>query len=288
MFSITVASKQVRQLAKDLDEDLGGFTWELTGIYGSIWNKTKRPVYKIDPKTGNFTTLTNLPEQVYGLAFSKNGDKLAFTARNGDHLNELFITPVNAPKPIKLTDISSQIAGWNVAQSEVISWKSKDGAIIEGVLHKPKNYDPSKKYPLMVVIHGGPTGIDSPTPVPGYVYPVVQWLDKGCIVLRPNYRGSAGYGESFRSLNVKNLGVGDAWDVLSGIEHLDAKGLIDKSKMGCMGWSQGGYISAFLTTNSDVFKAGLGRSRNFQLDDLLCKYRYSSIHKAIPASYPVE
>ncbi len=100
-----------------------------------------------------------------------------------------------------------------------------------------------------------PQGIDTPTPVPAYVYPIVQWVDKGCLVLRPNYRGSAGYGEKFRSLNVKNLGVGDAWDVLSGVDYLHSKGMIDKSRMGCMGWSQGGYISAFLTTNSDVFKA---------------------------------
>jgi len=105
------------------------------------------------------------------------------------------------------------------------------------------------------MIHGGPTGIDTPTPVPGYVYPVLQWLDKGCLVLRPNYRGSAGYGEAFRSLNVKNLGVGDMWDVMSGIDYLDKKGMIDKTKMGSMGWSQGGYISAFLTTNTDSFKA---------------------------------
>ncbi|MEJ0054572.1 MAG: prolyl oligopeptidase family serine peptidase [Bacteroidota bacterium] len=80
-------------------------------------------------------------------------------------------------------------------------------------------------------------------------------MNKGCLVLRPNYRGSAGYGEKFRSLNVKNLGVGDAWDVLSGVDYLDKKGMIDKNKMGCMGWSQGGYISAFLTTTSNVFKA---------------------------------
>lgn len=255
LFVITLASRQARQLAKDLDEDLGGFTWEQTGIYGSMWNKTKRPVYKIDPKTGAYSTLSNLPEQVYGISFSKNGDQFAFIARNGDHLNELFVTPVKTPKPVKITDVSSQISGWNVAQSEVVSWKSKDGATIEGVLHKPKNYDASKKYPLLVVIHGGPTGIDSPIPVPGYVYPILQWLDKGCLVLRPNYRGSAGYGEAFRSLNVKNLGVGDAWDVVSGVDYLDSKGMIDRSKMGCMGWSQGGYISAFLTTNSDVFKA---------------------------------
>ena len=67
-------------------------------------------------------------------------------------------------------------------------------------------------------------------------------------MLRPNYRGSAGYGEAFRALNVKNLGVGDMWDVMSGVESLVARGIVDTARMGAMGWSQGGYISAFLTT----------------------------------------
>jgi dipeptidyl aminopeptidase/acylaminoacyl peptidase len=255
LFTVSIDAKATRRLAKDLDENLGGFTWTNSGIFSSVWNKTQRPLYRIDPKTGNHSVFLNSPEQIYGLAFSKNGDRLAFTGRNGDQLNEVFVASTTAPKPAKLTDMTGQIADWKVAQSEVITWKSRDGAEIEGVLHKPKDYDPSKKYPLLVIVHGGPTGIDTPSPVPGYVYPVLQWLDKGCLVLRPNYRGSAGYGEAFRSLNVENLGVGDAWDVLSGIDHLDSKGMIDKDKMGCMGWSQGGYISAFLTTNSDVFKA---------------------------------
>jgi len=117
------------------------------------------------------------------------------------------------------------------------------------------DYDPNKKYPLLVIIHGGPTSISTPSPTPSYVYPIIQWLNKGALILRPNYRGSAGYGEKFRSLNVKNLGVGDSWDVLSGVKYLESKGIIDGDKVGSMGWSQGGYISAFLTTNSNKFKA---------------------------------
>ena len=89
-----------------------------------------------------------------------------------------------------------------------------------------------------------------------YVYPIEAFLAKGALVLEPNYRGSAGYGEAFRSLNVRNLGIGDAWDVLSGIDHLVAQGLVDRDRVGTMGWSQGGYISAFLTTHdADRFKA---------------------------------
>jgi dipeptidyl aminopeptidase/acylaminoacyl peptidase len=87
------------------------------------------------------------------------------------------------------------------------------------------------------------------------VYPLIQWIEKGALVLRPNYRGSTGYGEKFRSLNVRNLGVGDMEDVMSGVDFLIKQGFIDADKMGCMGWSQGGYISAFLTTNTTRFKA---------------------------------
>lgn len=254
LFAIHLETKATRQLAKDLDEDLGGFSWESTGIYSALFMKTARHLYRIDPTSGSHAIVKKSPEQIFGFSFSKDGQSLAFVGRNGDQLNEVFLGSVNG-SATAVTNMTDQIKDWKTAQSEVINWKSKDGATIEGVLHKPKNYDPSKKYPLLVMIHGGPTGIDTPNPVPGSVYPVLQWLDKGCLVLRPNYRGSAGYGEAFRSLNVKNLGVGDMWDVMSGIDYLDKKGMIDKTKMGSMGWSQGGYISAFLTTNTNVFKA---------------------------------
>jgi dipeptidyl aminopeptidase/acylaminoacyl peptidase len=253
LFAINLSTKTSRQLAKNLDEDLGGLSWEANGIYTSMYNKTKRILYRIDPANGAHTIFKNSPDQIFGFSFSNDGRVLAFVGRNGDQLSEVWLD--NNGSTTNVSNFNDQIKNWRTAQSEVITWKSKDGATIEGVLHKPANYNPDKKYPLLVVIHGGPTGIDTPTPVPGGVYPIVQWLDKGCLVLRPNYRGSAGYGEAFRSLNVKNLGVGDMWDVMGGVDYLDKKGMIDKTKMGSMGWSQGGYISAFLTTNTDVFKA---------------------------------
>lgn len=256
LFAIDIQTGKSRRLAEKLDEDLGGqFVWNQSGIYTTQWHKTKRPIYKIDPRNGSYSVFLDSPDQIFGIAFSKSGDRIAVNAKADDQLNDIFISVTKSPKLQTVSAMNRQLDGWATAQSEVVSWKSKDGATIEGVLHKPGNYDPSKKYPLLVVIHGGPTGIDFPTPAPNAVYPILQWLNKGCLVLRPNYRGSAGYGEKFRSLNVENLGVGDAWDVLSGVDYLDSRGLIDKSKMGCMGWSQGGYISAFLTTTSDVFKA---------------------------------
>jgi dipeptidyl aminopeptidase/acylaminoacyl peptidase len=242
-----------KELATDFDENIGNVRWHEQGIYGLAFQKTRRHFVQINPDNGvvEFKKLPN--KRLYNFSLSENS--IAFTAANDQTLREVFTTDFNFKDPAQISKSTAQITDWSVAESEVISWKSKDGALIEGVLHKPQNYDPNKKYPLMVIIHGGPTGISVPEPTPSYVYPTVQWLNKGALVLRPNYRGSAGYGEAFRSLNVRNLGVGDAWDVISGVKYLEKEGLIDIDKVASMGWSQGGYISAFLTTNSNLFKA---------------------------------
>jgi len=105
------------------------------------------------------------------------------------------------------------------------------------------------------VIHGGPTGIDTPARRADRYYPVERFAAKGALILQPNYRGSAGYGAKFRALNVRNLGLGDYQDVISGVDFLIGKGMVDRDRVGSMGWSEGGYISAFITTYSDRFKA---------------------------------
>ena len=106
-----------------------------------------------------------------------------------------------------------------------------------------------------MVIHGGPTGVDRTSLAPDRYYPVERFVARGALVLRPNYRGSAGYGEKFRSLNVRDLGVGDYANAISGVDFLIAKGWVDPAKVGAMGWSEGGYISAFITASSDRFRA---------------------------------
>src|SRR5262245_63119599 len=126
----------------------------------------------------------------------------------------------------------------------MVQWKSSDGTPIEGILIKPADYDPSRKYPLLVVIHGGPTGVDTPILAADRTYPVERFAAKGALILKPNYRGSAGYGGKFRALNVRNLGLGDYEDAISGVDFLIAKGMVDKDRGASMGWNQGGEIPA--------------------------------------------
>lgn len=254
LFIYDLKTKSSIEIAKDIDETKSVADWNKSGLFLSAFEKTKRKLYSVDIKTGATKTVPIALDLPGGISFSKNSDAIAVAGRNYTGLNEIYSWRLNQPLK-QITSSTSQIKEWNTPVNEVIQWKSKDGAEIEGVLLKPKNYDANKKYPLLVVIHGGPTGIDLPDPAPGSVYPIMSWVEKGALVLRVNYRGSAGYGEKFRSLNVKNLGIGDMWDVVSGVEYLNSKKMIDTSRMGCMGWSQGGYISAFLSTNTKMFKA---------------------------------
>jgi dipeptidyl aminopeptidase/acylaminoacyl peptidase len=247
----------VRDLTAKFDEDPYLYDWGPDGIYFGALQKTSAHVFRLDPRMRKITRIT-APASFFAeeVSFTKDFKTIAVSAEDGHHMAEIYISPVAEFSARKVTDMTSQVKDWTLGTAEVVSWKSEDGTTIEGVLHKPANYAPAKKYPLLVVIHGGPTGISLPllSPDDSY-YPIQRFLAKGVLVLEPNYRGSAGYGAAFRALNVRNLGVGDMWDVMSGVDSLIAKGSVDPARMGAMGWSEGGYISAFLTTHTDRFKA---------------------------------
>ncbi len=253
---IPAAGGDVEVLTRDFDENPGAVAWTPDGIVMTAGARTARKMYRLDPDSHEMTEVP-LPVHVVGsVSLTPDGSVVAFTGQGTDDLSEVYrAADGGTAPPAKLTDMTQQLDGWDIGTREVVTWTSEDGAEIEGVLHKPSDYDPSRRYPLLVQIHGGPTGTSRPTVGTGGVYPVLHWLAKGAVVLQPNYRGSAGYGEAFRSLNVRNLGVGDMWDVMSGVEHLIDIGVADPERMGSMGWSQGGYISAFLTTNTSEFRA---------------------------------
>jgi dipeptidyl aminopeptidase/acylaminoacyl peptidase len=247
----------VRDLTGKFDEDPYPLEWGPDGVFFAGLQKMSVHLFRVDPKSGEIHRITS-PDSLMMEegSFTPDCKTVAFVTQDPTHMAELFVSSVSPFAPKKLTDMTAQVKDWSLGTVEVISWKSQDGAVIEGVLHKPADYDPARKYPLLVKIHGGPTGTSRPILSPGeYAYPVQMFLAKGALVLEPNYRGSAGYGEAFRALNVRNLGVGDMWDVMSGVDYLIAKGMVDSSRMGAMGWSEGGYISSFLTTHTDRFKA---------------------------------
>ena len=258
---VTPGQSTIETLSDSFDENPGLIAWTPAGIYFSASQRTWSYLFRLDPQSKQITRQA-VRDDWNGSNFSvtKDGQSVAFIGSGPQEFADVYLATLKAGTlaAMRITRAGDQIARWPKHAREVVRWKSQDGTEIEGVLHKPAEFQAGRRYPLLVVIHGGPTGVSRPVPYTnnmGY-YPLDLWLARGALVLEPNYRGSAGYGEQFRSLNVRNLGIGDAWDVISGIDHLVTAGLVDRDRVGAMGWSQGGYISAFLTTkHADRFKA---------------------------------
>jgi len=247
----------IRSLTDAFDENPSFIAWTPGGLYFQGLQRTDGHLFRLDLETLKFERVTG-PNGFMGGAFtfSRDGKRMAFSAASPTSLNEICVSGFPF-RPRALTNMTAQADAFILGTREVISWKSRDGTEIEGVLIKPAGFDSGRKYALLCIIHGGPTGVDRPALLSPDTrnYPADIWAARGALILKVNYRGSAGYGEKFRKLNYRNLGVGDAWDVLSGVDFLVKKGWADPARVGCMGWSQGGYISAFLTTSSDKFKA---------------------------------
>jgi len=254
---VPVAGGKPRVVSGSFDEDARLLDWSEKGIYFAALKKTAAHLYLLNVATGATEQVTH-PDDVVanGFSFSKDFSQVTYRAAAPNTGAEIYLaSTTGAGSAERVTHLSDAMKPYTLARREVVHWKAGDGATVEGVLLKPADFDPKKKYPLLVVIHGGPTGVDQPVVNPDRYYPVEQFVAKGALVLRPNYRGSAGYGAAFRALNVRNLGVGDYADVISGVDYLIAQGFVDKDRVGSMGWSEGGYISAFITASSDRFKA---------------------------------
>jgi dipeptidyl aminopeptidase/acylaminoacyl peptidase len=246
----------VRAITATFDEQPSFVAWGARGVYFSGSQRTASHLFVADPASGAVSRVT-APDSGMFTGFSLSADQTiaAFMVASSNALPEVASSSLMSFAPRLITTSTAQVRDFRLGTREVVRWKSRDGTEIEGILIKPRDFDPTRKYPLLCVIHGGPTGIDRPVLPDARYYPVDEWVNRGALVLKVNYRGSAGYGERFRALNFRNLGVGDAWDVVSGVDALIAKGMVDPAKVASMGWSQGGYISAFLTTSSTRFVA---------------------------------
>ncbi len=242
-----------------LDQRVNQAWWTRGGVYAFYDKGTGTAVARLSAD-GEATEI-ELP--VYpGPTTSMNSEGyLAFVGNGPGAFPEVYVSkePASYMRDlVKLTAYEEQVRGWSLGRVETIRWRSRDGAVIEGVLRKPADYDPSRKYPLVFQVHGGPSTASREFLLEPYDYqryPPVQLVNEGVLVLKPNYRGSTGYGQAFLELNVDNLGLGDMWDLESAVDDLVARGMVDPDRVGCMGWSQGGYISAYVGLHSDKFKA---------------------------------
>lgn len=163
-------------------------------------------------------------------------------------------TAVADPKPV--TELNKGLAKKPLSRTEVVRWTGALDEEVEGILYYPHGYKEGTKYPLMVMIHGGPSGVDKDSFGESWAYPHQLYTQRGAFILKPNYHGSSNYGlEWVESISRGKYNDLEWIDVETGVDSLIAKGLVDEDRMGIMGWSNGSIISIEISTRTSRYKA---------------------------------
>ena len=210
---------------------------------GSQWTLTEIE----DEKSSNFETFS----------FGRNGKSIAFVYSTAGTPPQIYYADIEGNKFTHVTPIGEFNKNFKdifLAKREIIKWKSDGGREIEGILYYPKNYKEGQKYPLMVQIHGGPSWYDGDTFDTSWAYYPHILAAKESFVLAVNYSGSANYGLPFMESIIGHYYELEVPDILTGIDYLTGKGMVDPEKLGTMGWSNGSLLSIALTVESNRFK----------------------------------
>lgn len=177
------------------------------------------------------------------VAVGRNGS-IVFSASEPSRPAELYYMASADSTPRRLTDLNAEIAGRKLGRTEVMTWQS-DGFTHNGILTYPPDFSAAQKYPLVLVIHGGPRAASLET----FGAQAQIMAAKGWIVLQPNYRGSDQLGNAYQRAIVNDAGAGPGRDVMAGLEAVKKRGFVDVSRVAVSGWSYGGYMTTWLLGN---------------------------------------
>ncbi|MGB9407441.1 MAG: S9 family peptidase [Terracidiphilus sp.] len=195
------------------------------------------------------------------LSSSREHDLFVFQASSFDQPPEIFLThsvrdaATSLSALTQVTHINDGVE-WGWGNSVSLTWKS-DKFRVQGWLTLPKDYDPAKKYPLIVVVHGGPASAAESQWGGGFGLSASAFSALGYFVLQPNPRGSFGQGEEFVQANREDFGYGDLRDILAGVDTVEAGYPVDPNRVGLTGWSYGGFMTMFAVTQTQRFKAAV-------------------------------
>ena len=236
---------------------------------------TRANLFRMEVASGDFEPLTDIDGWLQTSSFSKDRRRFTYRYSNLEVAEDLFAGTLEPAghdghdradegqrhqhgqmiDSTRLTDANPAVSDFELATTELVRWTSHDGLEIEGLLHLPIGYEKGKAYPLILNIHGGPAGYFANRFRSHYhVY-----AGLGYVSLSPNVRGSSGYTDALREGNTvaqdDGIGLGDFHDLMTGVDALIEKGIVDPERMGLRGWSYGGILGGWTITQTKRFKA---------------------------------
>jgi len=198
------------------------------------------------------------------VTLGKNG-ALALAGSTPSHPNEIYYVPPGGGAPKCLTSFNQEIAAREIGRAEELTWKGADGVTEDGVVVYPPEFTPAHKYPLVLVIHGGPQASSALS------FSALSQLlaARGYVVFSPNYRGSDNLGNAYEHAIFNDAGAGPGRDVMAGLSALEAKGFVDTSRIAVSGWSYGGYMTSWMIGHYHIWKAAVSGAA---VNDLIHEY----------------
>ena len=257
------------QLAvKDLDLIPADLHWPAPGsVLFTAGVKGETHIFRADPAARTFRAVTSGSRDIHAFDVSKATDKMVYLANDFQHLDDLYVSNLDGSGERQLTHVNGGL--WtqlDLQPVERLAYKSTDGWPIEGFFVKPLGWQAGKKYPLVLVIHGGPEGMFGVD----WYHEFQVYAAKGWAVFFCNPRGSTGYGEKFERGEINNWGGMDYQDIMAGVDAaLKQYPWVDATDLGVTGGSYGGYMTNWIVSHTNRFKAAvtLRSLSNFISDD---------------------
>lgn len=210
-------------------------------------------LFSLSLSDGKIRNITTGQDNIRSVTYS--GSLIAFTRENVNMKPDIYVSDIYGWEPRKITDINPWVKEFSHGHGEIITYRS-EGWDIDALFIKPPDFDPNKKYPLILITHGGPTWYKLNDWSPHWeMQPVHAYAAEGFCMVFPNVRGSDNYGLEFRDVNHHDLGGCDFRDAMKAVDYLLEKGFIDEDKLGVCGWSYGGYLTPSIITQTNRFKA---------------------------------
>jgi dipeptidyl aminopeptidase/acylaminoacyl peptidase len=230
--------------------------WSGNSIIDLVGKQGTANLNRFDPQSGKLSAVTDGKQDVVSFSASKDGSKLALLISTPTKIGDLYVADSGGSFPKQLTNFNDKLfSQLNLTEPEEIWYTSFDGKKIQTWVQKPPDFDPAKKYPLILDIHGGPHSAY------GYTFDhEFQWMAaKGYVVLYPNPRGSTTYGQDFGNIIQYHYPGDDFKDLMAGVDEVIKRGYIDAKHMGVTGGSGGGVLTNWTIGHTDRFAAAVSQ-----------------------------
>lgn len=253
-------NKNITPISEAFDPNIKGAKWCKNGkIYMLVEDGFDNKIYTYEPSGRKYTSLPLSIAAIKNFSVSENGDKVSYTGQSENYAGSGYIYDVKRKKD-KLIDqpLAERLDEIDMSKSEQWKFTAADGSVIDGYITYPPEFDPSKKYPLIVYYYGGTSpsqkGISNP-------YSPQLFASRGYVVYVLNPSGTTGYGQEFAARHVNAWGKRTAQEIIDGTKALcESHPFIDATKIGCLGASYGGFMTQYLQTLTPMFAAAVSHA----------------------------